>query len=79
MFDHAGRRSAIAGYEYFGFLLAGQLIEEAEKILQSCQNIEEAEARLDQAYWVIIPEDGVLYDRFKKYYLENHTQFVRNQ
>lgn len=65
--------AAKAGYIYFGFDVIAVLIASAERAIKEGGDLENLEATLDQQYWVVIPDDGVLAKSFEHH--QSHHPF----
>jgi len=67
--------AAQAGYSYFGFAGIATLIGSAHDALHQEQDLDELEPKLDQDYWVAIPDDRTLVKAFTVHFNANAVEY----
>jgi hypothetical protein len=68
--------AAEAGFRYFGFDSVADFILRAQRILESDDDLETNEARLDREYASFVPDDTYLASRFETHFREHACDFA---
>jgi len=68
--------AAQAGYRYYRFDSAADLLSRAKAILETGGNLEFHEIELDQQYAEMIPNDSFLAERFEEHLLLNPSEYA---